>query len=295
MTNRRRTWLAFIGVIVSWGSSYLFMRLALQSWTPFGLVATRFSIAAVICWAIARVRGEPFPRGGQFAAMLLVGTMMMSGSNALTAIAQRSVSSGLSGVVHSLGSVWLAALGSLPFIRGPAKPPRPTFWFGVVGGVVGVAILLWPGERALEATVSGIALLLVSTLIFAVASLVQRSWQVRGPSALFAQLAVQMLGGSSVALVVALVSGGILHDDITPTAALSVAWLTVVASIIGFASFATVLRGWPPARAGSYAVINPIVSMLLGVLFAHEQITGHLVLGAAVTLVSVGWVQWCHR
>jgi drug/metabolite transporter (DMT)-like permease len=298
--TERRTWVAFIGVIVSWGSSYLFIRLALQSWNAYGLVATRFGLAAVLCWAIARVRGERFPRGSQLLALLVVGVMMMSGSNALTALAQRTVSSGLSGVVHSLGSVWLAALGALPMLRSATpKRPRPSFWFGVIGGVIGVAVLLWPGERGLEASMGGVLLLLTSTFIFAIASLVQRTWQVRGPQVsptpLFAQLAVQMLGGASVALVVALASGGLMHDKVTAPALFGMAWLTVVASIIGFASFATVLRGWPPARAGSYAVINPIVSVLLGVLFAGEQVTANLVLGSAITLLSVAWVQWCHR
>jgi drug/metabolite transporter (DMT)-like permease len=56
-----------------------------------------------------------------------------------------------------------------------------------------------------------------------------------------------------------------------------------------------VLRGWPPSRAGSYAVINPVVSVLLGVLFAGESVSWHMVGGAALTLGSVAWVQWCHR
>ncbi len=134
-----------------------------------------------------------------------------------------------------------------------------------------------------------------STFIFAIASLVQRRWQQQGPEALFAQLSVQMLGGSSVALVVALATGGLTHAPVTTTTALALAWLVVVASIIGFGAFATVLRGWPPSRAGSYAVVNPVVSVLLGVTFAGEAVTSRMVVGAALTLASVAWVQWCHR
>jgi drug/metabolite transporter (DMT)-like permease len=108
-------------------------------------------------------------------------------------------------------------------------------------------------------------------------------------------LSVQMLGGSSVALVVASTTTGFVHAPFTTGSLLAVTWLVLVASVVGFGAFATVLRGWPPSRAGSYAVINPIVSVLLGVLFAGEAVSWHMVAGAALTLCSVAWVQWCHR
>jgi len=296
VSEHRRTWLAFFGVIAAWGSSYLFIRLALHAWQPLGLVATRFGVAGLLCALIARWRGETFPRGRQLAALLLVGVLMMSGSNALTAWAQRTVSSGLAGVMHSLGSVWLAAFGALPgVLPAGARRPRPAFWLGVFGGVFGVLVLLWPGEGTLEADVPGVLALLAATVIFAVASLLQRAWQARGPSSLFGQLAAQMLGGSTVAFVLASLGSGFLHAEVTPGPAAAVAWLILVASIGGFACFALVLRGWPPSRAGSYAVVNPIVSVLLGVAFAGESVTPRMVLGAGVTLVSVAWVQWCHR
>ena len=122
VTDQRRTWVAFFGVIGAWGSSYLFIRQALVTFTPFGLVATRFGVAAVLCAGVALLRKERFPTGAQFVALAVVGVMMMSGSNALTAWAQRTVSSGLAGVLHSLGSVWLAALGSLPGVLARVLP-----------------------------------------------------------------------------------------------------------------------------------------------------------------------------
>jgi drug/metabolite transporter (DMT)-like permease len=293
--TERRLWLAFLSLIGAWGSSYLFMRVALGTWTPAGMVATRFGIAALLCFIIARVRAEVFPRGGQLLAMLGVGVLMMSGSNLLTAWAQRTVSSGLAGVVHSLGSVWLAALGSLPMLARPsAKQPRPAFWLGVVGGVVGVAVLLLSSGKTLDADLPGLLALVAATLVFAVASLVQRAWQAKGPVALFAQLAVQMVGGATVAGVVALFTG-FVHAPVTLQAVGTLAWLVVVPSILGFVAFAVVLRGWPPARAGSYAVINPLVSVGLGVLFLGERVSLVMVAGGVLTLASVAWVQWCHR
>ena len=104
-------WVAFAGVVVAWGSSYLLIRLAIGSFTPFGLVASRFCAASLLCVGIASVRGESFPRGQQIARLALLGVMMMSGSNALTAYAPGFTHASLA--VSSLGGwLWLTVVSS---------------------------------------------------------------------------------------------------------------------------------------------------------------------------------------
>lgn len=290
MQPQSRTWLAFFTVIAAWGSSYLFIRLAVASFTPVGLVMTRFGLAAVLCALLAVGRNERFPAGKVALRYALVGMMMMTGSNALTAWAQRSVSSGLTGVMHSLGSVWLAALGSLgAFGAGVPRTPARAWW-GVVGGVLGVALLLWPADGQVRADPLGIGALLLSTFIFGVATVLQRRTQAVDHSGLFAQLAVQMAGGAALAGLLVL-RFGVLHAPITPTSGAAIAVLTVFPSVVGFAAFAVVLKEWPPARAGSFGVVNPVVAVLLGVLVLDEPITLQMIGGAVVTLGAVAWVQ----
>jgi drug/metabolite transporter (DMT)-like permease len=285
-----RTWLAFLGVIVAWGSSYLFIRISVTSFTPVGLVATRFGIAAVLCVVIARLRGETFPRGVVAWRFAAVGILMMAGSNSLTAYAQQTVSSGIAGVVHSLSSIWLAALASFgafgPSVKTPARA-----WLGIVLGVVGVAVMLWPNEHQARAETLGVLALLTATLTFAGASVLQRRTQALNQSGLFGQLATQMAGGASVAFLFSLFFG-VLHAPLTSTSLAAIATLTCVASVGGFAAYAIVLRDWPPARAGSFAVVNPVVAVLLGVLVMKEPLTPRTMLGATMTLGAVAWVQW---
>ncbi len=290
MQPQSRTWLAFLTVIASWGSSYLFIRLAVASFTPVGLVMTRFGLAAVICALIAVARNERFPTGMVALRYAAVGMMMMTGSNALTAWAQRYVSSGITGVMHSLGSVWLAALGSLGAF-GPevARTPRRAWW-GVVGGVVGVALLLWPTEGQVRADPLGIGALLLSTFIFGGATVLQRRTQAIDQSGLFAQLSVQMAGGAALAGLLVL-HFGVLHAPITPTSGAAITVLTLFPSVAGFAAFAVVIKEWPPARAGSFGVVNPVVAVMLGVLVLDEPLTLQMVMGALVTLGAVAWVQ----
>ena len=290
MQQPPRTWIAFLTVIAAWGSSYLFIRLAVTSFTPVGLVLTRFGLASIICALIAVARQERFPTGTTALRFAAVGMLMMTGSNSLTAYAQHSVSSGLTGVMHSLGSVWLAALGSLGAFGAdvPRTPKRA--WWGVALGVCGVVLLLWPSDGKLWAEPSGIAALLLATFLFAGASVLQRRTQAKVVNGLFSQLSVQMAGGAALAGLLSL-HFGVLHAPLNPTSVMAIAVLTSFASVLGFAAFAIVLRDWPPARAGSFGVVNPVVAVVLGVTVLREPLTTQMVLGALVTLAGVAWVQ----
>lgn len=289
--SERRTWLAFLTVIAAWGSSYLFIKLSVASFTPVGLVAVRFGLAALLCALIGRVRNEVFPSGMTAVKFALVGMLMMTGSNALTAYAQATVSSGIAGVTHSLGSVWLAALGSLGAFGVSNTRTPPLAWIGVGSGVAGVAVLLWPTEGQAHAEVLGVGALLLATVLFAGASVLQRRTQASAKVGLFPQLAAQMAGGSLLAWLL-VPFFGMTHAPLETKALAAIAVLTLVSSVAGFAGYAIVLANWPPARAGSFGVINPVVAMILGVLVLNEPLTQRGILGAVLVLASVAWVQW---
>lgn len=283
------TWLSFATVVAAWGSSYLFIRLAIASFTPLGLVGTRFTLAALVCLLLGRLRGERWPPARALVGFAAVGLMMMSGSNALTAWAQRTVPSGVTGVVHALGSVWLAALAALGLWGG--ERPAPRAWLGIAGGVLGVAVLAWPVDASLDSP-WGFAALVVATWIFAAASRLQRWAQQQGSTALFLPLAVQCAAGGLTGLAASLgTGGGLLHAPLTPAALGAVGFLTLVSSVAGFAAYAVVLRDWPAARVGSFAVLNPVVSIALGALVLHEPVTPRTLVGAGLTLASVALVQ----
>jgi drug/metabolite transporter (DMT)-like permease len=285
-----RVWAAFVLVVVAWGSSYLFIRLAIRSFTPFGLVATRFGLAALICLAMTVARPEGWPSRRAAAGFMLSGAMMMSGSNALTAWAQAQVPSGLTGVIHSLSSVWLAGLASLGLWSSP--PPTRLAWVGIAAGVLGVAVLAWPASQSSADTSWPLLALVAATFIFVSASWVARRAQQLHPTGLFAPLCLQFVAGSVSGFILSGVTGqGLTHAALTTTSVGAMAVLTTLASVGGFAAFATVLKHWPAERLGSFSVINPLVSMLLGVLVLHEPLTARTVVGAAIILVGVTLVQ----
>lgn len=239
-------------------------------------------MASVLCAAIALLRKEAFPKGAELRRNALLGVMLMSGSNALTAFAQATVASGITSVVHSLSAVWLAALGKERLAR--------TVWLGVIGGVAGVAVLLWPGQTHVDLV--GAVALVTAGWIFTFATLLQRKWSAQPAQAgMFASLSVQMMTGGLVSTAITLGGPGYLHAPFTAASLAGLAWLTVVSSLGGFAGYAIVLKHWPAARAGSFAVLTPVVSVLMGVSLLDEPFTARTAAGVGITLASVAWVQ----
>jgi drug/metabolite transporter (DMT)-like permease len=287
-------WIAFGVVVAAWGASYLFIRLSIESFTSMGLVASRFGLAAVLFAVIALARKEPFPRGKRAARLALIGLLMMTVSNGLTVFAQRTVPSGVAGVLHALSSVWLAALGGVPWLTGKSgEAASARVWIGVAAGVLGVAVISRPGSAPLEPI--GTAALVVATMVFTVASLLQRRWLAAEEVGLFASLSIQMAAAAMAGAILATGTTGVLHSPLNDRSLLGLAWLTIVSSCCGFAAYAVVLRSWPPARAGSFAVINPMVSVLLGALVLGEPLTLRIALGMTIIASAVAWVQLQRR
>lgn len=157
-------------------------------------------------------------------------------------------------------------------------------------GVVGVAPLLWPGETRVGPL--GASALVLASWIFTLASMLQRKWQSGTAHAgLFSSLAVEMGAGGAVSAVLALLGPGFLHAPLTKASVGGWLWLTLVSSCAGFTAYTIILRNWPPARAGSFAVVNPVVSVLLGVILLAEPFTPRMAAGVVVTLAAVAWVQ----
>lgn len=291
-----RAWAAFALLVLAWGSSYLFIRFAIRSFTPLGISASRFLVAGLLCLALGRWRREAPPARRDLPKLALVGVLMMTGANALTAFAQATVPSGIAAVVHALSSVWLVVFGALPGLGRVAIRPR------VLGaallGVVGIGVLLWPaggGAGGGAAPVGGLGAfaLVLATWMFTVASLLQKKWRVAG--GMFTLLAAEMLSAALVSGMLALLVGGVdgalLYAPLVPSAVLGFAWLTLVSSIVGFGAYGALLTWWPPARVGSFAVMSPLVAVFLGVVVAGEALSPRMLLGAAITLFAVHIVQ----
>lgn len=275
-------WLAYLTVAVVWGSTYFAIALGLASFTPYGMVAARFSVAAVLALGLGRLRGEAWPPRREVVHLMVVGALLLGGSNALVSYAELHVSTGLVAVLAALVPLWLAVFSM-------AKAPLgPKGWAGIALGIAGVAVLVWP-SGGLRIHPGGLAAMVAAPLIWAWGTLHGKHFVHGG--GLMTNVGIQMLTAALIGLAVAPLSGGFLRGALTAKALWAVGYLALFGSLLAFSAYIYLAKAWPPAKMGTYAYLNPLVAVLLGSLILHEAFGLREVLGMTIILAAVALVQ----
>ncbi|MBI4913697.1 MAG: EamA family transporter [Acidobacteria bacterium] len=272
-------WIAYGVVAVVWGSTYFAIAVGIESFTPYGMVASRYLLAGVAALGLSRLAGEPLPSREEVRHLVVQGALLLSVSNALVTWAEKEVASSVAAVICSITPLLYGLMG------GERLDARG--WGGLLLGVAGVAILVNPLGGAMKLT--GVFAILLATVVWAWGTLHGRR-HVKGRG-LFGQVAVQMLAGGTIGLVAAPLTGGFLHHPLTWRAGLAVLYLMVFGSLAAYSAFIYLARAWPPSKMGTYAYLNPLVAVLLGVAFLHEPFNLRMALGMAVILAAVALVQ----
>lgn len=275
-------WACFAAVVIGWGSSFLGIRLALESFTPFGLVGLRNLAAAAFMLAIALLRNEARPSRAELPRLAFHGLLMVGAANLFATLGQRTLSTGVAGLLNACIALWIVLLSAAE-----ERHPRRV-WIGVALGLGGVALLLLPG-KAQHVSWAGFACMMGSTFSFAWAALRHRKQPVA--AGLPWVLTVQM-GASGIALTsVALFTGGCFSAPLTAKAMGAIAYLVAVPSLVAYGAFAILSRLWSPGRFGIYAVLTPVVAVLLGLAFLRETLTLRMAVAMVVILMGVALVQ----
>ncbi|NWJ40904.1 MAG: EamA family transporter [Geothrix sp.] len=275
-------WLAYLTVAVVWGSTYFAIALGLASFTPYGMVAARFSVAAVLALALGRLRGEAWPPWREVFHLMVVGALLLGGSNALVSYAELHVSTGLVAVLAALVPLWLAVF-SLAM-----EPLGPKGWAGIALGIAGVAVLVWP-SGGLRIHPGGLVAMVAAPLIWAWGTLHGKHFVHGG--GLMTNVGLQMLTAALIGLAVAPLSGGFLRGPVTPKALWAIGYLILFGSLLAFSAYIYLAKAWPPAKMGTYAYLNPLVAVLLGSLILHEAFGLREILGMTIILAAVALVQ----
>jgi len=278
----RRSWLivAFAIVSIVWGSTYLGIRVALESYPPFLLGALRFLLAGAVLVVVARVRGEAMPSRREWGSAAVTGVLFFVIGNGLVNVAEATVSSGLASVLVATMPLWMTVFGRL---FGATATPREIA--GVVLGLSGVLILNLGGD--LRASPAGALVCLLAPLGWSLGSLASQRMPL--PAGMM-RTATQMLTGGAAML---LVSFALHEPPATPTlrTTLAVGYLCVFGSLIGFTAYSYLLRHTRPAVASSYAYVNPVIAVVLGIAMAGEKFGVQSGVGALVVLAAVALVQ----
>jgi drug/metabolite transporter (DMT)-like permease len=285
-------WAAIVILYFAWGSTYLGIRIAVDSIPPFAMAAVRFAIAgAVLLLVVSIIRRGTIPRPSlrEWRDCFIVGAFLMGGGMGAVAWGEQTVPSGITALLIAMMPVWVAIFGRI--FLGQHLPRIAAI--GIATGMVGVAILVGPSvaiDRSLDP--AGVAALIISPISWAAGSLFAAN-RARLPKDPFITTGMQMLTGSTVLAAASMVSGelaGFRVETITTDSLLAVVYLTVVGSLLAFTSYAWVLRHAPLPLISTYAFVNPIVAVFLGWLILQEDVTPRQVLAGVVIVVGVALI-----
>lgn len=276
-------WVALVAVYLAWGSTYLGIRVAVETLPPFVLGATRFLIAGVILYPIAVATssgwGAMRPVWSHWRSAIIIGGLMLAGGNGLLNVGEIHVSAGVSALIIATVPLWMvvfdAALGRTR-ISGPVL-------VGLALGLAGIGLLSRPGP-GMHLALSDVGLLLLGAMLWAAGSLYSRG--APQPPGLLA-ISQQLLAAGAIQAVVAVVLGEVHPVHVTMRAIVAVAWLVGVGSFVGYIAYIYVLKVLPTATVGTYGLVNPLVAVGLGWLILGEQVTLPMLGGMTLILVGV--------
>jgi drug/metabolite transporter (DMT)-like permease len=265
------------------GSTFLALRVAVQTIPPWSMIAVRCFVAGAVLAGFAIARGAAWPSRAGLASAALSGTLMFTFSQALLAWAEQRLASGPAAVLSCTVSLLMPAIA---WVIGAAPRPGPVATFGLGLGFSGVVLLAHPGPD--EGGLLPRAMALLAALAWALGAALSR--RVKPADSVALGSGLQLLAGGIVCAVVAVIGGepaGIHLAAISAPSILALLYLITMGSLLAFASFSWLVQIWPPDRLGTYAFINPVVALFLGAALAGETLGLREILASALILCAV--------
>ncbi|MCB6182987.1 drug/metabolite exporter YedA [Leeia sp. TBRC 13508] len=278
--------IALLSVYIVWGSTYLGIAWAIESIPPLLMAGTRFLLAgtAMFLWCLSR--GETMPTRQQWRAAALMGLLMMAGGNGLVTIAEQWMPSGVAAIMIATVPLFALIFGHLV----NRQPAHWLEWSGIVTGFAGIVLL--NSEKTLLAQPLGIFLLLSAAACWALGTVIGKRLPLANG---MMGSATQMLMGGALMLIFGFTRGERLHAIPTTHSILAMLYLAVFGSILAYSAYSYLMRNVRPALATSYAYVNPMVAVTLGVVLNNEHVSPKMGFAMLIILGAVGMVMLAQR
>lgn len=288
---------AFAAVYVIWGATYLGIRFAVESMPPFLMAGARWVVAGVALYAWRRASGDPRPTLLHWRNAAIVGALLIVGGNGIVSWAAQFVPSGLTALLIAIVPVWIALL---EWWRG-GRAPGARVATGILLGFAGVLLLVGPAILAARTAAGtmllvGVGLILLASFSWANGSLFSRG-AARPPSMLLGA-SMQMIVGGCILVVLGAGTGEFARLDlpaVTTRSWIAFAFLTFFGSIVAYSAYVWLLQVVRAEMVATYAFVNPVVAVILGILLAGEEFTARTALVAALIVVAIAIIVTAPR
>jgi drug/metabolite transporter (DMT)-like permease len=275
--NKFKVILSLATLYLAWSSTYLAIRIALESFPPFFIAGFRYMLVGAGIYIYLRVKGNSTPTRSEWAGSAAVGLFLLLGGTAGVVYAEQWVGSGIAALVLATSPLLTVIFASFWKHR-----PLRFEWIGMALGFAGIVLLNLKGD--LRAYPLGAALLILASASWAFGSVL--SLHVPMPSGMMAS-AAQMFSGGLLVLVASVLAGERLPAEPSSRALAAMLWLAIFGSLLGYTAYTYLLKNVRPALATSYAYVNPLLAVLLGVQIAGEHITNMEITAMIIILAGV--------
>ncbi len=280
MSNKNQSLLIVLALFCTyfiWGSTYLAIRFGIESFPPFLMAGTRFTIAGVILYIVMRCLGAPNPTKQQWLGATVVGILLPALGNGTVCYVQQTVSSSVAALSIATVPIWMAIFASVWGHKITSKE-----WLGIAVGFVGIVLLNVGGS--LHGDLTSALLLIFAAATWAFGSVWGKHLAM--PQGLMASAAQMLAGGVALLLMSA------LHGDTWPQTVSLKSWaamlfLVVLSSLVTYSAYLYLLKAVRPLVASSNTFVNPVVAFIVGIWLANEHIVPMEFIALGVVLVGV--------
>jgi drug/metabolite transporter (DMT)-like permease len=283
---------AFAIVCTVWGTTYLAIRIAVETIPPMLLTGIRYVVAGTILFAISRLRGDVLPTDRRLLFnVALVGTLMVAGGNFSVIWAEQWVPSGIAALLVATSPFWAAIMERL---RTNGEQISARKMAGMIVGFLGVAMLVTPGGGTFDHRV------LLGALAIQFGAVAWQYGTLRGKHYLggvapLMSSALQMLIGGVLMSVIGLATGETRRFALTPRTFTALAYLTIFGSVLAYTSYVYALKHMKTTTMSLYAYVNPVIAVIVGWLVLREKLTWVSITAMCVILAGVALVQTARK
>ena len=286
-------WICLLIVYVVWGSTYLAIRVGVETMPPLMMAAARQLVAGLIMFPLAlrHWRSTPlarrWPSRREWLGCAIVGTLLLV-ANGVVGVGEKTVPSGLAALLVATVPLWLLGIDAgLNHARMGLAPLA-----GLLLGLAGVALLSGLGGGTGKSSVVGVLIILGAAAAWALGTIMARRATIPSSPALASGM--ELLAGGAALLVLSAATGEFssLHlGEVSARSWLALGYLILFGSIVAFSAYGIAVRTLPTATVATYAYVNPVIAVLLGALILNERLTpatiagGVLIVGAVVLVV----------
>jgi drug/metabolite transporter (DMT)-like permease len=301
--RRRLAYFAWAAVCLIWGTTYLGIRVSLESIPPALMGGLRWTIAGGLLALYMVARGRPLPPPSEWRGILLLGFLLLGLGNGGVVFAEQWVPSGLAAVMVATSPFWMAAVEAcLP----DGERLRPAVIAGLVIGFSGIVLLVWPdlslGSASGRGFIAGVVALQIASIGWSIGSSYSKRQgrhaqkngiaDPNGPDQVLGSTAYQMLAGGLIMMAAGTLRGEWNDLFFTTRTSIALIYMSTLGAIGGFVAYTYALRHLPVSFVSLYAYINPVIAVALGVAVLHEPFTWRMAIAAGLVFAGVAVVRW---